>query len=82
MHTEKDKSAAPPGKAGAQKDVDLTAEINGTFMRYQMTHQIHLAVFETPHALNLALESTVAGTELGYSPPASTWPATPPWSAC
>lgn len=55
MHTKKDKSGAPPRKAGAQRDVGLTAEINGTFMRYQMTHQIHLAVFETPHALTLAL---------------------------
>lgn len=70
-----------------------STEINGTFMRYQMTHQIHLAV-NTPqdlcifdpgsfsHRLSLTLLSTVAGTERGYSPPSSTWPATPLWSAC
>lgn len=55
MRAKKDNWGAPPRKAGGQRDVGLTAEINGTFMRYQMTHQIHLAVFETPHALTLAL---------------------------
>lgn len=35
-----------------------STEINGTFMRYQMTHQIHLAV-NTPQALSLTLAALV-----------------------
>lgn len=35
-----------------------STEINGTFMRYQMTHQIHLAV-NAPQALSLALAALV-----------------------
>lgn len=41
-----------------------STEINGTFMRYQMTHQIHLAV-NTPQALSLTLAALV---DAYYSP--------------
>ena len=37
---------------------EKSAEINGTFMRYRMTHQIHLAV-NTPQALSSTLEALV-----------------------